>query len=516
MLEELGKRKTYLTIAKLFEHWQRYQKNHSLFLNRLIDTDMKFFNTFKKVALGVCLAIASTSCTDKFESLNTNPVAAATMDASYLLTYNQLSVSGHTYEMWRGNLLHGMVWGQHLSTPWGTQTYVTSDGWGTAYWDMTYSKLVVNTQEIVRLTQKEAAKNAIIKAWKAYIFHRLTDFWGDVPYSEAGKGIASGILQPKYDKQQDIYTSMLSDLKEAAATLSTAGNSYGAADLIYKGDHAKWKKFANTLRLRLALHLIKVDENLAKQHAVEAINGGLFDSNADNAIMIHTKGDTYAAGTNGSSAPVSDYSFRGGVVLSSAFMRILNERNDPRLPIFALPNAAGKYVGAANGNVDAPRDPDTGSVPNYNTVFAQDANAYFLTYSEAMFLKAEAIQRGWVAGSASNEYEKGVRASLNQFGVKATDVEAYLKNANVVYDASKGLEQIITQKWIGLYTDGFEIFAEVRRSGFPKFLPNEINGVIPRRLKYPLSEQSLNKNSYTEAVSRQGADTETTKVWWDK
>jgi len=472
---------------------------------------------FKKMAFAFGTMAFLGACTSDFDNINTNPVASATMDAGILFTYNQVSVSGHTYEMWRGNVLHTSIWGQHLSTPWGTQGYLTNDTWGTAYWDMTYSKLVVNSQEIIRLTKDQATKNAMAKAWRAFIMHRLTDMWGDVPFTQAGNGISALNFTPKYDTQESIYKALLTDLKEAAATLKTAGNSYGAADLIYNGEHEKWRKFANTLRLRLALRLTKVDEALAKQHATEAIADGIIESHAETALMKHTKADTYHASSNGTSAPISDYGF-GGAVMSSALVNAMKANNDPRLHIFGLPNAKGEYAGTPNGNVDVPRDRDVASYPNYNQgmPFAQDANAYFVSYAESMFLKAEAQQRGWVAGNASDSYEKGVRASLEQWGVKdKAAIDAFVNK--VKYDASKGLEQIITQKWIGLYTDGFEAFAEVRRTGFPKFAASDINGNIPRRLKYPLSEQSLNKTSYSEATSRlQGGDVETARMWWDK
>ncbi len=463
-------------------------------------------------ALAGMMLLGAGACTDEFEEMNKNPTTITEVEAGSLLGYNQLSVSGHRYEAWRSNLLHFSVWGQHMHTPWGTANYVTNDGWIVAYWDRSYVKLLANTQEIIRLTQDKPSENAIAKVWRAFIVHRLTDVWGDVPFTEAGVGISQGIFQPKYDTQESIYNTLLSDLKEAASVLSSGSNSYGEQDFLYKGDHAQWKKFANSLRLRLAIRISEVAPSLAQQHASEAIAGGVMESNADIAKMIHVDGAQFDAGTNGTSAPIVA-GFNGNY-LSKGLVDLMNNTNDPRLPIYGKPNKDGIFIGVPNGTATVDNlSPDNYSVPNENTLFAMDADAIFLSYAEVLFLKAEAAQRGWTSGSAKDYYEAGVRASLEQHGL-GDQANAFL--AKVPFDSSKALEQICTQKWLAVYGDGFEGYAEIRRSGFPNLPADAVNGEIAKRVRYPQSEQSTNGASYTAAVARlANGDTEKSPVWWD-
>lgn len=469
------------------------------------------------------LFLASTSCTSDFDELNTDPNKAFQTDPAYLLSYSQNGVGGHRFELWRGNLLHAMLWSNQFITPW-TTPFSTNDGWATAYWDRSYERLAGSIEETLRQIDAEGASNAeekkaITRIWRAFIYHRITDFWGDVPYSEAGKGNSDRIFQPKYDSQEDIYLDMLNELKEAVTVLESnaSGNTFGSADLVYGGDHSDWIKFGNSLRLRLAMRLTEVAPSTAQQHVSEVASASLITVNDDNCRLLRLNGDQFDPQVNGSSAPVVA-GFNGNY-LSQSLVDILKDRNDPRLPVYALPNGGGEYVGYPNGNPTAPLPdllPANFSLPNPNTVFALDADVMFLSAAEVNFLLAEAVKRGWAAGNAETYYQEGIRQSLDYHGIASTDIDNYLLETEVVYDDSKGLEQIITQKWIGLYSDGWEAYAEVRRTGFPTFEATALNGEIPKRLRYPTTEQTLNTASYTSAVSgMSGGDTEASNVWWD-
>ena len=485
------------------------------------------------MALAGTLLVAS-SCTDHFEDLNTNPNASPSADPAYVLSYVQVGVSGHRFEMWRSNLLHAEVWSNHMSSPWLAGTpYLTNDGWATPYWDRSYERLVGGINDVIRQLENTPAENledkdaqlAIANIWKVFIFHRITDFWGDVPYFDAGKGI-EGVLQPAYDDQAAIYTDMLTKLEAAAAALTDGENAFGEADLIYGGDQGEWLRFANSLRLRLAMRLSNANPALAEQHVAAVFNQPLIETNASNCKMLHVLGDQFDVGTNGSNAPIVA-EFNGNYI-SSSMMDLLMQgdldplNDDPRLPVYALPNDNGDYLGLPNGSGAVINEGESYSLPNYKThpngltpMFALDADAMFLSASEVAFLKAEAVVRGWASGDAATLYNDGIALSLEQHGVSSNPLfEAAVAYTGGSTDAQ--LEQIITQKWIALMNDGWESFAEVRRTGYPTFDATDVNGTLPHRLRYPISEQTLNATSYQNAVSAQGADTEATRVYWDQ
>jgi len=411
--------------------------------------------------------------------------------------------------------------------------YQTNDGWATAYWDRSYERLVGGINDVVRQLEATPAENledkpaqlAIANIWKVFIFHRLTDFWGDIPYSQAGQGV-EGILQPEYDGQAAIYADMLSTLESAAADLSAGENAFGDADLIYGGDQGQWLQFANSLRLRLAMRLSNANPGLAEQHVAAVSSQPLIEANADNARMLHITGDQFDVGTNGSNAPIVA-EFNGNYISASMMGLLVNDAadaadDDPRLPVYALPNAAGDYVGLPNGSGALIGEGESFSLPNYQShpnggtpLFALEADAMFLSAAEVAFLKAEAVVRGWASGDAGALYAQGIQLSLEQHGVASNaDFETAVAYTGGSADAQ--LEQICTQKWIALMGDGWEAFAEVRRTGYPAFDAADLNGELPRRLRYPISEQTLNADSYTAAVAAQGGDTEATRMYWDQ
>ncbi|MGB0525409.1 MAG: SusD/RagB family nutrient-binding outer membrane lipoprotein, partial [Flammeovirgaceae bacterium] len=379
---------------------------------------MKRFYKFN-IVLVVLFFLGATSCTSDFEELNTDPNKAFQTDPAYLLSYSQNGVGAHRFELWRGNLLHAMLWSNQFITPW-TTPFLTNDGWATAYWDRSYERLVGSIEETLRQIDVEGAsdaddKKAITRIWRVFIYHRLTDFWGNVPYSEAGKGNSDRLFQPQYDTQRDIYLDMLNELKEAVAQLNNTptGNTFGTADLVYGGDHADWIKFGNSLRLRLAMRLSQVDAATAQTHVAEVATASLITDNADNCRLLRLSGDQFDPQVNGSSAPIVA-GFNGNY-LSRSMVNILKDRNDPRLPVYALPNAGGEYVGYPNGTPSGQLpslSPDNFSLPNPNTVFALDADVMFLSASEVNLLLAEAAYRGWANGDAATYYQAGIRSSL--------------------------------------------------------------------------------------------------------
>jgi hypothetical protein len=345
--------------------------------------------------------------------------------------------------------------------------------------------------------------------------------WGDVPYSEALQANTDAIvLSPKYDAQQEVYTDLLKELKEAAGSFDPNLDDVGAADPLFGGDIIAWKRFANSLRLRLAIRISAADPTLARQHGEEVINSGLlissemesarFPHNANNGSAIFQLFNTLV-----DDDPVIHY------YPSEFFINLLEVKADPRLAFFSNPTEESQifgfddYVGIPNLNLNTELEAfnpfNTSLVDERFFTEAMESNT--LSYSEVCFLQAEAAMLGW-GGSQQERYEAGVSASMAYFGVNQTDIDGYLAG-NGAFNGS--LEQIITEKWIGFqYRDGFEPFAEYRRTGFPKLVDK--NGEViddnffPQRLPYPESEILFN-GANVSAVG-EGINETSTKVWW--
>ncbi len=550
-------------------------------------------NIFLLLTLVTALLLLCTGCKKDFESINTDPnaVIGTNEDYAYLLTNAEITMSGNTdgndYEDWRGNLIYASCMIQHLSSTtgyWDGDKYFNNPGYLSAYWDMdfgpqqngsnplqnTNSAPIQNIVEVVYHTKTDTARKNlynIARIFKAFSFQRLTDMYGDIPYSQAGLGYISGITKPVYDKQQDIYTDLLNELDQAASGLDAsapASSGPGAADLIYGGDVTKWKKFAYSEMVRVAMRLSKVDPNTAATWVAKAAAGGTFAGNADNAIVAHQ-----AAVPNGSSSQVGNGS--GGVFvyndasaahLSETFVDYLKSTSDPRLSYLGTLFTGGPAVGAFgdtswNKQLGQPNGYDTyddatniSYAPNYPRIpavstadsatvyqnrysyvnrytFARtDAPTFFLTYGETQLLLAEAAQRGWVTGSSAASYfNSGVQGAMQQLGLQAgagpsdAAINTYLTTNPLV--AGSELEQINDQYWVASFMDETESWANWRRSGYPVLTPinyvgNATGGTIPRRYTYPTGEAGTNPVNYAAAVGRlSNGDKMTSRVWWD-
>ncbi len=373
-------------------------------------------------------------------------------------------------------------------------------------------------------------------AMQALYFQYLTDSWGDIPYSEALKGDdEERILSPKYDAQKDIYAGLLASLTKVAADLATPGAvTLGSADPLYGGSPAAWQRFANTLHARVALRLINADPTTAASELQKALTGpgGVFRSNGDNAVM-RWPGD----GVFDNSWAVN-FKTRDDHRLSRTLMDIMLGLNDPRIPIYAQPTTADptKYTGMPNGLRADSANKWLNIASRLGERFFPGATTYgtfggaggsepsfVLTYAELMFIRAEAAQRGiagLTAGQAAGFYRDAVTASLEQWGVGSAAITAYLANPNVAYKGGvEGLKQIAVQKWIALFTDGGNAWAEWRRTCQPATLvagPAAVVNFIPRRLKYSTTETTANPDNLAAAVARQGPDNFGTRMYWDK
>lgn len=515
---------------------------------------------FKKLAvLTIALSSIISSCDKNFEQINIDPtkLSPANMNYNYLFTNAQLITSGNSdgnaYEDWRNNLIYAGCMIQHLSSLtgyWAGDKYTYNSGYNSAYWDANFNNSIKNIVDVIEnVKDKPEFANFynIARIFKVFQFQRMTDMYGDIPYTQAGLGYKEGITSPVYDKQADIYDNMLNELKDAATALdASAPNTIGSGDLVYGGDVSKWKKFAYSEMVRIAMRLTKVDAAKAQQWVATAYAGGVFASNDDNALLHH-EDQPWSPPSNGNGW-VLDVVDPAAAKLSKTFVNMLKSTNDPRLRYIATVatdpgdgsdmgnNDPSIQIGMPNGYDGGGSNPITsepdypGSVNKYSivnrTTFARvTAPTFFLTYSETMLLLAEAAKRGWISATAGTLYNAGVTAAilqLNQTGAALTagDASAYL-TANP-YDDANTLQQINTQYYITTFMDEYEAWANWRRSGFPVLTPvnyfgNVTNGTIPRRFTYPTNEPAVNGANYNAAVAGlKDGDKMTSRVWWDK
>lgn len=485
--------------------------------------------SIKFLAFTALLALAS-GCTKDFDEVNSNPNAPTSVNSGLLLPQIQRDVM---------NSLMGETWGigniviQHTAKNqfvnedrylWGELNTI----WNTVYDNMRDVKIILQQSE----ASGENNYKAVALIMKSWMFSLATDAYGDIPYSEAINA-KEGQNYPKYDTQEAIYNGILADLKTASDLLGTTGEVI-AGDVIYKGDIAKWKKLANSLRVRALLRISRKRDVSAELRSIIENPGSypVFESNADNALYA------YAAAAPDQfplySARIGSFNeFRA----SKTLLDTLQSLGDTRMPVFFRPtpdseNAATPvYAGIPNGlnDVDAlqynggPQFQSRVGVLYYEKAISNAglaiAKGVIMTYAELQFLLAEAAEKGFIAENAKTYYENGVNASFAFYGL---DVPSeYFTVASVAYQGTQQekLSKIGFQKWISLFFQGMEAWYDWRRTGIPALTPgisNQNNDMIPVRFRYPIIEQALNESSYQQAVQRQGADDLNTKMWYLK
>lgn len=519
-----------------------------------------------KYTLLLLVGLSSLGC-EKFGDMNVDPTKSANLDPASQLLYAQVYFSGDMGIQERTNYFILIPMMQQFSGAFnmndngGIYRKSTSQMW--RLFENSYPNDVLNIVDAVERTNGVANKtnlNAMARIMKVYTFARLTDLYGDVPYFEAGKGYYSGIFKPKYNTQKDIYYDFFKELAEASAQLD-ASKDRVPSEYFYKGNIASWKKFANSLRLRLAMRLSKRDPDKAKAEVQAAYAAGVFTSNADICKTTHEDflNSYQDFRPNGVSASWNSKNEMGRVV--STFYNALN--NDPRQTqlircyrefnpvaptryleredISAQIRARGPLVPGlpgrsnsddvltpititlANGTSYTTRSIDMKPQLNHN-LLRNSAPFLHITYSEVELLLADATQRFGLnlGGTAEEHYQKGVEAAMRHLslypsGPVITDAEINTwKSANPLI-TGRELEQINTQLYITLLLNGNEVFANWRRSGFP-VLPIPAGALVsttPRRFEYPSIEKQQNADNVNAAIQIIGSDDWTKRVWWD-
>lgn len=479
------------------------------------------------------LLIAFFACTKDFEELNKNPTSPPSMNPDLLFTYSVKSSMGAYPENiimhQRGIMQWIMFNATYGGVEEGKEYYLpaTKD----ALWARLYTDGLMNAQDVIDLTKDEPLllnKTSIARIRKVFLFLKVVDLWGDIPYSHALKGTTEYILNPKYDLQESIYLGLLDELKSAAQNLNAAKESFGSADPIFMGNIEGWKKFANSLRFRIAIRIGAKRPDISQQVIADLSSVALISSNNENALFNFTSDFENFLYLNYSKSE----HFEIFCLPSKFLVDLLVNSNDPRVKVFFTPAPVplyGYYCGVPNllktddpvwSNFLGP-GVDLSGVGNW--FLRSNTPDVLLSYSEVCFLKAEAALNGWWQGNAQNLYEEGIRANMEFYKDSANN--SYISNNEIIsYLASVppvNLENIITQKWISfVFMNSFEAYAEYRRTGFPVL--KDYNGApintthFPKRFTYPANEMSYNRANLMEAINRMGgSDNPQIPLWWD-
>ncbi len=410
----------------------------------------------------------------------------------------------------------------------GTSLYASTYGEWSSYYTGPLMDLATiinyNTDATLREQASKHGSNnnqlATARIWKAYLFSIVTDRWGDVPYFDANK---IGIINPKYDRQQDIYNDLFKELKEAADQFD--GGIAFKGDILFNGDASKWKKFANSLRMVLALRLSKVDPATGKAQYMSAIShpAGYITTNTENASFAYQNNRDFRNPWH------NNHTESNAFGMSEFFVNLLKNNNDPRLPVMADAASPGVYRGIPYG-LDAGNLATWTSANVYSKLGAayrqQNTPGYFITASQMLLTRAEAALLGWVTGTnAKNDYEDAIRFDMQRLGItNTTTINTYIASAPIainVVNVADALQKVRMQKYFALFPNGFEAFSEWRRTNVPPLVPAQYalnpSKQIPRRWGYPTSEATLNAANYQAALSVLGGDNSIDRrVWWDK
>jgi hypothetical protein len=497
----------------------------------------------------------ATSCEKGLEELNENKTSPNTLDPALMLNNAVINTSFPVK-----SLVFDIGIVQQMVTPNGgvlagaNFNQDSRDVTTQPLWAAYYQNVVKHVYDaVVRSKDLPGRTNLhnMARIYRAYVFMILTDEYGDIPYFEGGAGYVEQKFFPKYDAQQAIYTDIIKELTEAAAALDASG-AVENSDVLYAGNITKWKKFGYSLLLRAGMRLSKVDATKAQSTVQAAFAGGVILDNADNAYIRHDANYTQPLGNTLNGTEAANF------YLAKPFVDYLKNTSDPRLSSIAIrykgatsgpsqtvergttsaADQIGMPIGYDNVSIVAKATADgLASYYDYSQVDRRrmakvSAPVFLVTAAQTQLLLAEAAYRGWITNGngAAQYFSNGIKAHMDQMAiydpgsaVSGADRDAYIA-ANPL-NAGTELEQINTQYWIASFLNGPEAFANFRRSGYPALTPNPYgqpnnpdvpNGTFIRRLTYPTSELSVNTENVNAAISSQGADKLSTRVWWDK
>jgi hypothetical protein len=502
------------------------------------------------------LMIVPSGCTKKFDEFNTDQTKLLNLTATEFPRLFSRAQAASSFINWRYQYAENLfadLYSQYfyICATYTYDRYSWLSGDLQVPWQVIYTEVVPQLKTLLEETDPASAENALAKIWWVWTFHRNTDYYGPIPYFSAGNR-ADNV---PYDSQEQLYDDFFVKLTEAEATLKThtGETPYGSFDRVYQGDVSKWIKFANTLRLRLALRISKVNAEKAKTEAEAALAGGVMTDIADDALLakIPAVGDDYG----GLSSIAVWNEFR----MSASMESVLKGYNDPRIGVyFQKADSTNNYDGARNGmlasdvivGINRPTFNSnvgtrwvTGGGDDWSNVpAAQD----IMHTAEAFFLRAEGALNGWnMGGTAEELYNSGIEASMKQWGItNPAAITTYINSTATPIapgdyfnsppmndypikwsnDPVMQRKQLAQQKWLALYPDGMEAWADLRRAGVQQVYPvlHSDNADIPqgkfiRRLPYLDVEKQTNGPEVEKAKALLGGDDKPlTPLWWDK
>ena len=490
-------------------------KNLVLVLN-LNSKNIKMKTNYK--ILFACFSLLFIACqTDaEYEDLNRNPKDPSVVPYATLFTSASKSLVD---EMVTTNYNTSIY--KFLAQYWAQTTYTDESNYDMqnraipdSHWTTMYTNVLYDLKDAKNLANAGVSVNKVgevgqISVLEVYAWQNLVDTFGDIPYTQALD--ADEFITPAYDDAATIYADLMVRLEEAITNLNSASGGFNNADILYGGNLALWSKFANSLKLRLAMRLADVSPAVSKAAAEQAVAAGVFTSNADNTALQYL-----GAPPNTNPIWVSIVqSKRLDYVASNTMVDHMNALSDPRLDYFFKDKVNGVYLGGPYGA--------TNTYSKYSHINAQVLDPTFegtlIDFVEVSFLQAEAVERGYsITGTAEQHYNNGIESSILYWGGSASDVTTYMANPDVAYTTATGdwKQKIAMQFWIGMYNRGCEGWNVWRKFDSPQLnIPEASQRAVPTRYTYPIFEQNLNETNFSSAASAIGGDKQGTKIFWD-
>lgn len=505
--------------------------------------------------LGLLGMSVFTSCDSGFSSMNIDETAVNELEPITILNDQiQLTPNSGIY----GHLLYDVAIVQQVVAPYG-QTLAGGNfnqdnqtNWVITYFDDDYS-IISHAVDVIENTRGDDYYHNVhqkARIWKAFVGLLATDTVGDTPYSEAGLGYHTGNLTPSYDSQESIYETALQEIQDATEALDV-NSRIETNDILYNGDITRWKRFGYSLLLRFGMRVSEVDPAMAEQYVQAAFNGGVFQSNDDNAIIMRDSNYNFS---------LSD-TFNGGernnFYMTKVFVDYLNANNDPRLSSFAVRYVGAEGSGDQDNRLNRSMDPsDQIGMPlghdqttihdqaqsdglesmwdysqvDRDRIGSQTAPDFLITYAQTQLLLAEAAERGWISGTGVDYFSEGVQAHLEQMeqhhtdmAISETEIDDFVSTQRQAYLLGNPYEHIHNQYWVaGFIITPREVFSNWRRTGYPQLSPNpypdqEISGDFIRRREYLEREISINGDNVRSAIDNQNwsGNLLDERVWWD-
>lgn len=486
------------------------------------------------ILIAVILLFGSNACDERFKEVNTNPNGVSDVDPSHIFANGARSsfrsgIGGYDYKI-SGQLGHyyvGVFVERFLDQYMADLSGSTYESLYDRYKDPLkyYNEIMILTAP--GMEKENPFQYATADVMAVLTYAKLTDAYGDIPYLEGGFG-NTGELSPAYDKQRDIYLDMLDRLTTDIEVLKTADGTVGLnqQDPVCYDDPDRWVRFANSVRLRLAMRIRHVEPSIASDVITACFGDPMLETRAHNIVLLSVDGDNSQLfspwyGTH------DYYHFK----ISDKMVSQLNSTNDPRLPIYATPISDGSYKGFVNGLTDTYFDAARKiehSDPGEEFV-GRGANGYLMTAAEIAFRKAECALfslGGLTPAEANGFYQDGIELCMDRVGVAKEDIDTFMATpaATLSGTQEEQFEQVCTQLWIAFMPNVAEGYSMMRRTGYP-VVPirdgvytdlGDTEGELPSRSIYPLSERLTNSTNVEKAIDDMGGEDLTkTRVWWD-